>query len=94
LINKTIDVYEKWNKRITTGKMNKFLEGFLKNIHIPERATKIHYITQVKTRPPTFAIFITKGNQIEKNFERKLINSIREEFGLEGIPFRILQRYF
>jgi GTP-binding protein len=60
-LNKSIEIFQKWNTRITTGILNKFLEKFLKNVHIPERSTQIKYLSQIKVRPPTFCLFLSKG---------------------------------
>jgi predicted GTPase len=46
----------------------------------------------VERRPPTFAAFFSKAPDISKPFEKQLVNAIREEFQLYGIPFRVIQK--
>ena len=56
------------------------------------RTLKLRYIMQIKTRPPTFFIYVNDKNLIDDNFERFLRNSISNEFGFEGCPVRLLIR--
>lgn len=93
LINEAINVYDKWNFRITTGELNRFVETFLiAQSFQPQNFPKIHYITQVESRPPTFAVFFARAKSMPRSFERQLINAIREKYQLDGIPFRIIQK--
>jgi GTP-binding protein len=87
--------YEIWNKRVSTARINRWLEGVL-SAHPPPavagRRIKIRYMTQVKARPPTFALF---GNQLEHlpvSYLRYLGNNLREGFELPGTPIRIHTR--
>jgi len=50
------------------------------------------FITQVATKPPTFALFVKSTKKIQASYLRYLENSIRKEYGFEGIPIRILLR--
>ncbi len=86
---------KKWNIRISTSKMNKWLEGAISKNPPPApggRRIKIRYATQANARPPTFALF---GNQLDKlpqSYQRYLMNGLRETLGLEGIPIRFALR--
>ena len=86
---------KKWNIRISTSKMNKWLEGAISRNPPPApggRRIKIRYATQANARPPTFALF---GNQLDKlpqSYQRYLMNGLRETLGLEGIPIRFALR--
>ena len=53
---------------------------------------KLRYIMQIKTRPPTFFMYVNDKQLIDDTFERFLRNSIALEFGFEGVPIRILLR--
>lgn len=90
-----LKVYELWNKRVSTGALNRWLEEVLQQ-HTPPlisgRRLKIKYMTQAKTRPPTFALFVNHKGGIPAHYKRYLINSLRETFGLPGIPIRLLTR--
>ena len=53
---------------------------------------KIYYITQPSTRPPTFVLFVNDDKLFHYSYKRYIENQIRETFGLEGTPVRILSR--
>lgn len=53
---------------------------------------KVRYMTQVKARPPTFVVFVSGAGELEDTDLRFLASALREDFGLSGIPLRILQR--
>jgi len=84
-----------WNMRISTAKLNKFLEDALQRHPPPAisgRRVRVRYMTQVKARPPTFALF---GNQLDglpEHYLRYLTNELRDAFALKGIPMRFVLR--
>ncbi len=84
-----------WNKRIGTSALNRFLEKALER-HAPPavsgRRVRIRYMTQVKARPPTFALFGNQLNALPEDYVRYLTNGIREAFDLKGTPLRFLMR--
>lgn len=92
LMKAVLQVYEIWNTRISTSRMNDWLSQALATNPPPAvsgRRIKIRYMTQVKSRPPHFAIF---GNQLDvlpKSYTRYLVNNIRESFSLPGVPIRL-----
>ena len=92
LMAEVLKVYEVWNKRVPTARLNRWLEGTLQ-AHPPPlvsgKRIKIRYMTQIKTRPPTFALFAQKGEELADAYHRYLMNGIRESFGLEGVPLRL-----
>jgi len=53
------------------------------------RRVRLRYISQAKTRPPTFAIFTQRPEGVPESYNRYLINSLREEFDLPGVPIRL-----
>lgn len=95
LMKAVLHVYEIWNTRISTSRMNDWLSQALATNPPPAvsgRRIKIRYMTQVKARPPHFAIF---GNQLDvlpKSYTRYLVNNIRESFALPGVPIRLSLR--
>ena len=95
LMATVLKTYELWNKRIPTARLNRWLEGTTQ-AHPPPlvsgRRIKIRYMTQIKTRPPTFALFAQKGDELPDAYHRYLTNGIRESFGLEGVPLRLYLR--
>ncbi len=88
-------VHETWNRRIATGRLNRWLAAALAANPPPAvagRRIKIRYITQLRARPPYFVIF---GNQLEhlaESYKRFLSNGIRETFDLKGVPIRLSVR--
>jgi len=88
-------VHHTWNSRVATGALNRWFEGALER-HAPPladgRRLKLRYITQAKARPPTFIAFGTRAEQMPEDYQRYLVNSLREEFKLPGVPIRLLLR--
>jgi GTPase len=87
--------YEKWNLRVPTSALNRWFENALERFPPPlveGRRLKLRYITQVKARPPTFALFGTRAEQVPDTYVRYLVNSLREAFEMPGVPIRIMLR--
>jgi GTP-binding protein len=87
--------YEKWNLRIPTSALNRWFESALERFPPPlveGRRLKLRYITQVKARPPTFALFGTRAEQVPDTYMRYLVNSLRDAFEMPGVPIRIMLR--
>jgi GTP-binding protein len=95
----TIDrVFTAFSKRIPTGALNKFLQEILATHPLPVRKgkptkiTKSAFMTQVATQPPVFALFVGHPDNITPAYLRFLENQLREEYGFEGTPIRMLVR--
>lgn len=92
LMDAVLNVEEQWNVRVSTGRFNRWLESAL-DANPPPLASgtriKIRYGTQIKTRPPTFALFCNKPVDMPDSYMRYLSNSMREHFKLGGIPLRL-----
>jgi len=56
------------------------------------RRLKLNYITQPKTRPPSFVLFCTRADALPDSYRRYLINALREAFDLPGVPIRLTLR--
>jgi GTP-binding protein len=84
-----------WNKRIATPVLNRWL-AHLQERHPPPlvsgRRLRLRYMTQVNTRPPTFALFASKPGDLPEAYRRYLVNLMREEFDLPGVPIRVMLR--
>jgi len=95
LLKAVEDMHAIWNMRISTGRLNRWLEPILE-AHPPRlsqgRRLRIRYMTQVKTRPPTFALFASKPVDLPESYLRYLIGGLRQDFGLDGIPIRMILR--
>jgi GTP-binding protein len=95
LMRAVLALWETWNRRVSTADMNRWLEGALAQ-HPPPlvagRPIRIRYATQIKTRPPTFALFISKPQDLPDSYLRYLANSLRDSFKLDGVPIRTVMR--
>lgn len=88
-------MYSNWNRRISTGQLNKWLSFVVENHPAPAvngRRIRLKYMTQAKTRPPTFAVFASQASQLPDSYSRYLINNLRKDFKLDGVPIRIFVR--
>jgi GTP-binding protein len=95
LMQAVTETYEVWNRRISTPRINRWLADALSANPPPAvsgRRIKIRYMTQVKARPPHFAIFGNQLDALPTSYTRYLVNSIREAFELPGVPIRLSLR--
>ena len=95
LMQAVIETHEVWNKRISTGRLNRWLESALSENPPPAvsgRRIKIRYVTQPKSRPPHFTFFGNQLDELPTSYERYLINGLRKAFDLPGVPIRISKR--
>lgn len=92
LLPAVLSVYETWNRRVPTGPLNRWL-GLAVERHPPPifhgRRIRIRYMTQSKSRPPTFVVFTSQPKGMPDSYTRYLINGIREQFDFPGVPIRI-----
>ncbi|WP_341705314.1 ribosome biogenesis GTPase Der [Ferrovibrio sp.] len=87
--------YQRWNRRIPTAQLNRWLEEMTTRNPPPlagGRSVRIRYATQVKARPPTIALFAPRAEYIPDSYLRYLINGLREVFDLHGVPIRMFLR--
>ena len=96
LMNAVLDVYAVWNKRVSTGRLNRWLSIMTATTPPPLSATKrpipLKYMTQIKTRPPTFALFSSNPERLPESYLRYLVKGLAKDFGLRGVPVRIMMR--
>ncbi|MGE0005251.1 MAG: ribosome biogenesis GTPase Der [Parvibaculaceae bacterium] len=95
LMEAVFTAHEKWNKRIPTGQLNRWLETMLERNPPPApsgRRIKIRYATQVGARPPTFSLFGNQLDSLPESYVRYLMNGLREDFDLWGTPLRFNRR--
>ena len=81
--------------RISTPVINEVINEAIAITQPPTdkgKRLKIQYTTQVSTKPPTFAIFVNNKDLFHFSYQRYIINQIRNTFGLEGTPIRLLIR--
>ena len=90
-----LKAHDVWNRRVPTARLNQWLTGMLE-AHPPPapggRRIKMRYITQVSTRPPSFVIMCARADEVPASYKRYLVNGLREDFGLTGVPIRLALR--
>jgi GTP-binding protein len=95
LLPEVFDAYDVWNRHVPTGPLNRWLRE-MDERHPPPLARgkriKLRYITQAKTRPPTFVLFASRPEELPEAYIRYLVNGLRDEFALTGIPIRLFTR--
>jgi GTPase len=95
VMDEVLWVYEKWNTRVSSSFVNKWLTA-LKKIHkFPGengRHIKIRFMMQINVRPPTFYMFVNDTRLVTETFRRFIWNTLVREFGFEGVPVRVLVR--
>jgi GTP-binding protein len=88
-------VHAIWNTRVATAALNRWFEAALER-HTPPlvegRRLKLRYMTQAKARPPTFILFGTRAERLPEDYQRYLVNGLRESFELPGVPIRLQLR--
>ncbi|KQT82156.1 ribosome biogenesis GTPase Der [Aurantimonas sp. Leaf443] len=92
LMKAVADTHELWNKRVSTAKLNQWLSRVVAHHPPPAvagRRVTVKYMTQVKSRPPTYMISTTRPEALGTAYTRYLINKLREDFGLDGVPIRL-----
>ncbi len=92
LLPEVLAVHERWTRRLATAELNDWLADAVA-AHPPPVVrggrARLRYVTQIRTAPPTFALFGTRLAGIPDSYRRYLVNRIREDFGLAGIPLRL-----
>ena len=95
LLAAAFEVRENWSRRVTTGELNRWFERAVETNPPPApggKRIKLRYITQVKSRPPSFVIFGTRVDQLPTSYERYLLNSMRRDLKLGPVPLRLTMR--
>ena len=96
LMEEVFNIYELWNRRIPTAQLNRWLEGMMIDHPPPltksKQTIRLKYLTQIKTRPPTFALFATRKEKLPESYRRYLVNGLRKAFELPAIPLRLTMR--
>jgi len=84
-----------WNRRVPTSALNRWLAA-IQERHPPPlvgaRRLRLRYMTQVNTRPPSFALFASKPGELPESYRRYLVNALRQQFELPGTPIRMMLR--
>jgi len=95
LLDAAVELEKLWSTRLATNPLNRWLQA-MEESHPPPlvkgRRLKLRYMTQSKSRPPTFILFCNLPNEMPDSYLRYLVNGLRERFKLPGIPIRFVLR--
>ncbi len=95
LMAAVLEAHAIWNRRVPTAALNRFLAQAVA-AHPPPalrgRRVRLDYITQPKSRPPSFVLFAARAAALPETYRRYLINGLREAFALPGTPIRLALR--
>lgn len=95
LLQVAFETREAWSKRVPTGQLNRWFETAVEKNPPPApggKRIKLRYVTQIKSRPPSFVIFGTRVDELPESYRRYLMNGIRRELGFGAVPVRLTLR--
>jgi GTP-binding protein len=95
LMDAVQESYAVWNRRVPTATLNRFLARATSEHPPPAahgRRSRLDYMTQPKSRPPTFVLFTSRPAALPETYRRYLVNGLRESFDLPGTPIRLAVR--
>lgn len=95
LMEAVFHVHEQWNRRISTARLNRWLDDVQAHHPPPAvsgRRIRMKYITQAKARPPTFMVHCSRPESLPASYTRYMVNNIREHFDLWSVPIRLFMR--
>jgi len=95
IFSKAQTIFERFHARISTGDLNRFFETLIDMRPPPAtrsgKRTRLYYITQALTGPPTFILF-SNTLEISDAYLQYIENRLREKFGFAGVPIRMKLR--
>jgi GTP-binding protein len=95
LMDAIFKIERSWNSHVSTARLNRWLSGMVEGHPPPAvsgRRLKIRYMTQAKTRPPSFILFASRPDALPTAYLRYLTNGLREAFDIQGAPIRLWVR--
>jgi GTP-binding protein len=95
LMQAVVEAHAVWNRRVPTAALNRFLAAATSANPPPAlrgRRLRLDYMTQPKSRPPTFVLFGSRTSTLPDAYRRYLVNGLREHFSLPGTPIRLTLR--
>ena len=95
LMEAVLDAHAAWNRRVSTAALNRWLQAATERHPPPAisgRRIRLKYLTQSKTRPPTFFLSCSRPEALPEAYRRYLVNGIRDAFDLPGVPVRLMLR--
>jgi GTPase len=95
LMRAVVEAHAVWNRRVGTSALNRWLADVVASHPPPAvsgRRIRLDYVTQPKSRPPSFVLFTSRADAVPDAYRRYLVNSLRESFDLPGTPIRLTLR--
>jgi len=92
ILKVAFELRDAWSRRVPTGELNRWFEDAIEANPPPApkgQRIKLRYITQVKSRPPTFVVFGNRTDELPESYRRYLVNSLRRDLGLGPVPLRL-----
>src|SRR5438270_5000178 len=92
ILKVAFDLREAWSRRVPTGELNRWFESAIDANPPPApkgQRIKLRYITQVKSRPPSFVVFGNRTDELPESYRRYLLNAMRRDLGLGPVPVRL-----
>jgi GTP-binding protein len=86
---------EAWSRRVATSALNRWFEAAIARNPPPApggKRIKLRYVTQARSRPPSFVVFGNRTDELPDSYVRYLVNSLREDLGFSGVPIRLNMR--
>ncbi|GAA3905097.1 ribosome biogenesis GTPase Der [Sphingomonas limnosediminicola] len=92
ILDVAFDLREQWARRVATGELNRWFADAVEANPPPApkgQRIKLRYITQVKSRPPTFVVFGNRTDELPESYRRYLLNAMRRDLKLGPVPLRL-----
>jgi GTP-binding protein len=92
ILKVAFELRDAWSRRVPTGELNRWFEDAVDANPPPApkgQRIKLRYITQVKSRPPTFVVFGNRTDELPESYRRYLVNSLRRDLNLGPVPLRL-----
>jgi GTP-binding protein len=92
ILKVAFELRESWSRRVSTGELNRWFEAAIDANPPPAprgQRIKLRYITQVKSRPPSFVVFGNRLEELPESYRRYLLNAMRRDLGLGPVPLRL-----
>ena len=92
ILKVAFELRDAWSRRVPTGELNRWFEHAIETNPPPApkgQRIKLRYITQVKSRPPSFVVFGNRTDELPESYRRYLVNALRRDLGLGAVPLRL-----
>jgi len=95
ILKAAFELREAWSRRVGTGELNRWFADAIDANPPPApkgKRIKLRYVTQIKTRPPSFVVFGNRTDELPDSYRRYLVNALRRDLKLGPVPLRLTFR--